>query len=278
MKTAGYLTILTLLLACFAVSASAQRTRRTTPRSTPKPKPTPVRTSAITPEVSAAKLQVSNQLHNVTVFVDVYGTVAIGIEDKEKQAAARRLDKKGLEDHDLNKRKTIAAIRGLRDGLVALETDFRTKPQLAAYLLKIQGISTLAAQSEDSAIAGRFVAAKDPLRQIALKLNETLAVLPGPMPAGTTLPAASRATPSPAQTRPVSANTGRPVTSSPPNTSNGTRTPALGMTANEVMQSSWGAPVNKRTSTTPNGTTEVWTYSGNRSVYFYNGKVSNVVQ
>ena len=274
MRTARYLTVIFILVLLSVASASAQRTRRPARRPAPKPTPTPVR-PIVTAEVTAAKQQVANQLHNVNVFVDIFGPVAIGIETRDKDAAARRLDKKALDTLDLDKRKLIAAIRGLRDGLVALETDFRTKPALSQYLPRIQGIGTLSTQSEDSAIAGRFVAAKEPLRQIGLKLNETLAVLPGPTPAGTS---PLRTTPSSTQNRPVSAvpAQNRPVATVPQNTSTGKRAPAHGMTTSEVLQSSWGAPSNKRTN--QSGTTEVWTYPGNRTIYFYNGKVSNIVQ
>lgn len=274
MRTARFLTVLTILLAIFAVTAAAQRTRRPARRPAPKPTPTPVR-PIVTAEVTAAKQKVANQLHNVNVFVDIFGPVAVGIESRDKDAAARRLDKKALDTLDLDKRKIIAAIRGLRDGLVALETDFRTKPQLSLYLPKIQGISTLSTQSEDNAIAGRFVAAKEPLRQIGLKLNETLALLPGPIPAGSS---PVRTTPVSTQSRPVSTAPvqSRPVVTVPQNSSTGKRSPALGMTPNEVLQSAWGAPSSKRTNQSK--TTEVWTYSGNRTIYFYNGKVSNIVQ
>jgi len=42
----------------------------------------------------------------------------------------------------------------------------------------IQGITDLCSQSEDSAIAGKFVAAKEPLRAISKKLSDTLALMP----------------------------------------------------------------------------------------------------
>lgn len=268
MRTLRYLTLFSILLLAFAFSASAQRTRRTTPR--PTPKPTPVR-NTVNADVTAAKEKVANQLHNVNIFVDIMGPVAISIEANDKDAAARRLKKEQMDANDLNKRKLIAAIRNLRDGLAALETDFRTKPILAQYLSKIQGISALSTQSEDSAIAGRFVAAKDPLRQIAVKLNDTLVVLPGPMPAGSSpVSAAPRTLPASTQSRPVS--------TTPSSTTVGKRVPIIGMTTTEVLQSTWGTPASKRTSKTANGTTEVWNYSGKRTVYFYNGRVSNVVQ
>lgn len=259
MRTLRYLTVFSILLAAFSVSASAQRTRRTTPRPTPKPTPT------VSFEVSSAKQQVSNQLHNVNVFVERMGPIAVAIENLDKDAAARRLRQSEIDANNTNKQKMVVAIRGVRDGLVKLETDFRTRPQLAQYLPRIQGISQLSAQSEDHAIAGRFVAAKDPLRQVALKLNETLAVMPGQLAPG------SVTTASPNRTIPVSTSTpNRPTTAA-------RRDPAMGMTADEVLQSSWGTPADKRTSKTATGTTEVWTYAGNRTVYFYNGKVTRIV-
>lgn len=271
MRTTRYLTLLSFLLLALTLSGYAQRTRRTTPR--PTPKPTPVR-NTVNPEVTAAKQKVANQLHNVNVFVDRMGPIAVAIENADKDAAARRLRQTEIDANNVNKEKTVTAIKGLRTALVNLETEFRAKPLLAAYLPKIQGISALAAQSEDSAIAGKFVASKDPLRQVALKLNETLAVLPGPLPAGTRPVSAPVSTPS--RTVPVSTQGRTAPTATPPSTSGGSRAPSLGMTANEVLQSTWGTPTSKRTN--QSGTTEVWTYSGNRTIYFYNGKVSNIVQ
>lgn len=267
MRTLRFLVVLSILLLFFVVSASAQRTRRPTPRATPKP--TPVRTT-VNPVVSAAKQQVSNQLYNVNVFVDKLGPIAVAIENADKDAAARRLKTEQIAANDRNKKSVIAAIRGLRDGLVVLETDFRTKPQLAQYLPTIQGISTLCARSEDSAIAGQFVAAKDPLRQIVLKLNDTLAVLPGPLLGGNAGPVRTTPASSSTQNRPISATAQNPSTSR--------RDPALGMSTTEVLQSAWGAPTSKRNSATANGATEVWTYSGSRTIYFFNGKVSQIVK
>lgn len=275
MRIARFLTVFSILITTFAFTVLAQRTRRPTP----KPKPTPVKL-AVNPVVAAAKQQVANQLHNVNVFVDKLGPIAIAIESADKQASERRLKREQMEAHETNKKNLVIAIRGLRQGLVALETDFRTKPQLSQYLSRIQGISSLGAQSEDSAIAGRFVASKDPLRQIATKLNDTLAVLPGaltadnpsnggqykPVPANMT---ETRSVPTTvSQTRPAQTQT----------VTNAKRDIAIGMTTAEVLSSTWGAPINKRSSTSPNGTTDVWSYPGNKTLYFFNGKLSQIVK
>ena len=56
------------------------------------------------------------------------------------------------------------------------------------------------------------------------------------------------------------------------------REPAVGMTVAEVNQSTWGTTTNKRTSTSGNGTTEVWTYPGKGTIYFFNGKVTQILR
>ncbi len=261
MKTVRFLTVFSLLLLCFVVSASAQRSKRPAPRPTPTPaKP------YINPVISVAKMQVENQLFNVNLFVDRLGPIAIIIENADKEAAAGRLRNELKAANETNKQKTIAAIRAMRDPLVALETDFRTKSVLTQYLPQIQGISTLFAQAEDKAIAGQFVAAKDPLRQVALRLNDTLAVLPGPAIGGASPPARNRTVPANTPVRNVATS---------PSTSTTKREPAIGMTTAEVLQSAWGAPNAKRNSTV---NTEVWMYSGNRSLYFFKGKLTNIVK
>jgi hypothetical protein len=269
MKTILFASLFVFSLSIFAITGEAQKRRKPTPKATPKP--TPVRTTPTNAVVSAAKQEVSNQLYNVNVFVERLGPIAVAIEKADRDNAARRLSRDDAAANETNKQKVIAAIRVLRGALVNLESDFRTKPQLSSYLSKIQGISTLSADAEDSAIAGKFVAAKDPLREVALKLNDTLAVLPGPAVGGRAAPtrAASTAT---VPTRTIS-NTVPSTTSS-----TGKRDPAVGMTTAEVSSSTWGAPTNKRTSTTANGATEVWTYTGKGTIYFFNGKVTQILR
>lgn len=265
MKITRFTALSILALLFLAVTTEAQRTRRPTPKATPKP--TPVKTFPANAVVSSAKQSLSIQHHNVNVFVDRIGPIALTLEAMDRDAASRRLTGEKLAEHQQNKKDVVSAFAALRTALVSLESDFRTKPQLSQYLPKIQGISGLAAEAEDSAIAGKFVAAKDPLREVALKLNDTLAVLPGPTTGGTTRSATTTAVP----TRTVS-NT------SASSASTGKREPAVGMTTAEVMQSTWGTTTNKRTSTSTNGTTEVWTYAGKGTIYFFNGKVTQVLR
>jgi hypothetical protein len=263
MRVTRLLSVSFILVAFFAVTATAQKSRRPAPRPTPTPsKP------YINPVISVAKMQVENQLFNVNLFVDKMGPVAVTFENADKDAAAGKLKQETVASIEAGKKKMIAAIRGLREPLVALETDFRTKAPLTPYLSSIQGIGALCSRTEDSAIAGQWVASKEPLRQIAQKLNDTLAVLPGG--GGTVSPVntgSGRSTS--VQTRPVSSSS---VPAS--NTTAGSDV-AIGMTPEQVLASSWGAPVGKRKSS---ANTEVWTYSGKRTVYFFKGRVSNIVK
>lgn len=156
----------------FAGSADAQRRTKRTVK-----KPTTVKT--VPPlDVRAAREKVDIQLTNVNTFLDKFGPIAQSVEILDKAANERRLNRDGIARNEMTKQKLVVAIRELKTGLATLESEFRTKPVLAKYLPSIEGITDLAAQAEDSAIAGKFVAAKEPLRAVSSKLTDTLNVLP----------------------------------------------------------------------------------------------------
>ncbi len=164
-----------VLLAALILTGSADAQRKKTARKTSAKKP-PVTRSIVPPlEVRTAREKVAIQRDNVNRFVDVLGPIAQGIETLNE---SRQLPRAAHDQNEANKTKVITAIRNLKDGLEVLESEFRTKTALQRYLPTIRGITDLAAQSEDTAIAGRFVASKDPLRTVGQKLTDTLAVLP----------------------------------------------------------------------------------------------------
>jgi hypothetical protein len=175
MKRIQCLVLVSIVLALFAGAAEAQKKPGTTAKRPPV-------TKTIVPplDVRAAREKVGNQLANINQFVDILGPVAVGIEtlDQQSQSKSKRPTRAALDQNNANKQKVIQAIRNLKAGLSDLESDFRTKPLLQRYLTTIQGITDLAAKAEDSALAGRFVAAKEPLRGVASKLTDTLAILP----------------------------------------------------------------------------------------------------
>lgn len=162
------------LLTLFAVGADAQK--RSPRKSTVKK---PASTKTIPPlDVRAAREKASIQLSNLNAFIDKLGLVARNIEIADADAKAGKLSQKTVASVEANKARLVEAIQNQRAPLTSLESEFRTKLVLQKYLPSIQGISDVMAEAEDLAIAGKFVASKDPLGRAAQKLMDTLAVLP----------------------------------------------------------------------------------------------------
>lgn len=160
-----------LIVACFVVSADAQ-----TKKPAARPKPVVVTTGpAAAAAVQSDAQKVSNQVMNVTKFIYLLGGIAKGIEDLDNDKKANRA---ALDRNAANKKAFIQTIRNLRAGLAALEVEFRTKPLLRKYLLKIEGIADLSAQAEDLALAGRFSESGRPLVSVVEKLADTLVAMP----------------------------------------------------------------------------------------------------
>ncbi len=175
MKPLHLIALATIALLAFSGSATAQK--KPVKKSTAK-KPVAAKTVVPPLDVRAAREKVDIQLGNVNAFLDKYGPLAQSMETADADAKAGRLSKTTVTMVEAGKQKLIQSIRDVKTGLANLESEFRTKTALQKYLPSIQGITDLAGESEDSAIAGRFVAAKDPLREIVKRLTDTLAVLP----------------------------------------------------------------------------------------------------
>ncbi|MBK6587644.1 MAG: hypothetical protein IPG22_04925 [Acidobacteria bacterium] len=166
------------LAAVLLITGSAAAQKKTTKKTAKKPTAsTPVK--IIPPlDVRAGREKADNQLSNVNDFIDKLGTIAQGLEVADADAKAGRLKPATAAKITAKKAEIVAAIRNIKVGLGALESEFRTKPTLQKYLPTIQGITDLSSQAEDLAIAGKFVTAKDPLRDIAKKLTDVLALMP----------------------------------------------------------------------------------------------------
>ncbi len=262
MKTIRVLLIFAVAILGAVGTVEAQRTRRNTPRKPavkPTPKPTP-----IPMEVRQARETVANQRANVNLFVDKVAPIAVSIETLDREAKAKRLRKEVVDGNEANKKKLLESFRNMRVGLVNLENEFRSKPSLRKYLPQLEGIAALSTQAEDSALAGRFVDARTPLVTVSTKLSDTLASMPASPGAATATPLRASSTAAPARTSNVS--------------SSGANTALrIGMTQPEAV-ASWGEPLNKRRTQSGSRITEVWTYSNNRTLYFVNGKLTNILQ
>jgi hypothetical protein len=169
-RTLIFLAACTIVLV-FAIDATAQR--RPAPRRTPTP-PAPVASAHV--KIGAEK--VSTQIKNVTKFLYTLGGIATRIEDLDRESKTRSLSRAALDTNDANKRSVITAIRNLRAGIEALETEFRTTPALQRYAIHLHGISLLASECEQLAAAGRFQDAGRPLLEMVEKLADTLVLMP----------------------------------------------------------------------------------------------------
>jgi len=161
-----------LSLVFLAGTADAQKkTARKTPAKT---------SSTVVPplDVRTAREKVDIQLSNANDFVNKLGNIAAGLQAADADAKAGNLRPETAAKIKDKEAELVEAIRNIRTALGNLESEFRTKPALQKYLTHVQGITDLTAQSEDLALAGKFVAAKDPLRDVTAKLTDTLAVMP----------------------------------------------------------------------------------------------------
>lgn len=164
-------------LLIFTISAVAQK--KTTKKPAPKKPPATAPAKILPPlDVRAGREKVDIQLSNVTDFEEKLGVIAQGLEVADADAKAGNLRPATAAKIRAKKAEIVEAIRNIKVGLGILESEFRVKPALQKYLPALQGISDLSAESEDLAIAGKFVAAKDPLREIGKKLTDALALLP----------------------------------------------------------------------------------------------------
>ena len=170
MKLFGMVPVFCLAVLLMGVEASAQRTpaRRTTPRVVTAPAPLP------TTQLREGSEKVAIQIKNVSKFIYVLGGAAQGIEALDKDT---RANQSARATNEQNKKEVLQAIRNLRAGLIALEVEFRTKAPLKAHLRHIEGIANLSAQSEDLAMAGRYVDSGKPLLTVVEKLSDTLAAM-----------------------------------------------------------------------------------------------------
>ena len=163
-----------LLLTVFTVGAQAQKktTRKPAVRNASAVKTIP------SLEARTAREKTVTQRDNVNFWIDKLGPIAVTLESLDAAYAKKRPTAAAFAKQEDNKKKFVAMLRNLRDDLAMLESEFRTKPALRKYLVNVDGVADFAAHAEDSAIAGKFVASKQPLRQASKKLTDALAVIP----------------------------------------------------------------------------------------------------
>src|SRR5947209_20117154 len=115
MKHFWFSVMFVTVLALFAGVAEAQKKK--------PPVKKPPATVVPPLEVRAGREKVDIQLANVNRFIDVLGPIAQGIEALDESAREKPLSKAANDQNEANKKKVIAAIRNLRDGLANLASE-----------------------------------------------------------------------------------------------------------------------------------------------------------
>lgn len=163
------LSMLLLCLMGLTMSAEAQRkpARKPAPKPAAKPTPTPVAPLAVKQQAE----KVGIQIKNLTRFIYLLGGAAQSIEaidrDPRASADAKRKSNEG-------KQTLLQTIRNVRAGVVQLEGDFHSKPELRKFIPFIQGSAEMTGVAEDQAVGGQFNNAGKTLLEVVNKLTDTL--------------------------------------------------------------------------------------------------------
>lgn len=164
-----------LCLTSFSFVANAQK--KTTKKPAPKTTTAPVvNTNSL--DIRSGADKVSIQIKNVSKFVYILGGFARAIEDLDKEAKTRKISQVAQDANNKNKQAVIQGIRNIRAGIIALEEEFRTKPGLRLYSVRIDGISNSVAEAENQAAAGQITTSGNTLLLVIERLTDALAALP----------------------------------------------------------------------------------------------------
>lgn len=165
-----------LCLTSFSFVANAQK-KTTKKKPVPKTTTAPiVNTNAI--DIRSGADKVSIQIKNVSKFVYILGGFARAIEDLDKEAKTRKISQAASDANNKNKQAVIQGIRNIRAGIIALEEEFRTKPGLRLYSVRIDGISNSVADAENQAASGQITASGNTLLLVIERLTDALSALP----------------------------------------------------------------------------------------------------
>ena len=156
-----------ILLCLLALSVSAAAQRKTTKKPVPKATPKPAASLVVREEST----KVAAQIKDITKFLYFLGgtnQLIIGIDTDPKATANAK------NQSNIGKQGVIKAIKNVRAGLVQLEGEFHSKPELRPYIIHIQGVSEMAGIAEGQAAGGQLDNAGKTLLEVVNRLTETL--------------------------------------------------------------------------------------------------------
>jgi hypothetical protein len=147
-------------------SQTRKRTATKSSRPAPPPKAGEVQREGAT--------RVADQIKILTKFIYLLGGVAKGLEGVDDAARRNEASAAIIDQAKQNKATVRASIQTLREELDKLEIDFRAKPELQRYYIKLAGVASGAATAEELAAANQFDKAGRTLLDVVNHLTDVL--------------------------------------------------------------------------------------------------------
>ena len=166
---------ISVLLLCTTAFAQSRSRKTSKSRGSSTASKTAAAEAAAAAEVrTKGATTISNQIKNLTTFLYLLGGVARSIETLDAAAKTGQASP----TNEKNKAQLRASFGDFRAGLDALETYFRTTPELQPYYIKLAGSAAGAATAESLANAGHFDQAGRTLLGVVGRLADVLAAMP----------------------------------------------------------------------------------------------------
>lgn len=158
-----------LLLLSTAADASAQARSR---RSTTQRRRAPAAASSSSTHLNetqknAARIKLGDQIKNLSRFLYLYGRFTKDLELTGTQSGAQDVSAR-------TRASLLNSIRGIRDGLDALETQFRLTPGLQQSYARLSGVAQRASDAEQRAAANQLDQAGRLLIEVVNQLTDVL--------------------------------------------------------------------------------------------------------
>lgn len=165
MKRVALLVIVFLVL--LPASTQAQKKRTTSKKTT-------ATTSDASLELRAGAGRVADQIKVLTKFLYLLGGVAKGIEAADIAAREGQASQAVIDQTQKNKTVVRESITSMREALDKLELDFRVKPELQRYYIRLAGSASSAATAEEQAADNQFDKAGRSLLTVVNRLTDVL--------------------------------------------------------------------------------------------------------
>ena len=165
------ITVLLLTALTFLPATTIAQTRK---RTTTKPSSRAGQTTKSSDAHFLGATRVADQIKTLNRFLYVLGGVAKGLEGVDDAVRRNEASPAIQEQTKRSKLSVRTSIQSVREGLDALEINFRTTPELQRYYIKLAGVAAGAASAEELAAANQFDRAGRTLIDVVSRLTDVL--------------------------------------------------------------------------------------------------------